>query len=246
MTNPWVSDASGYGRVWGGRPWTLRLDARRPGLTAENGQLGPILALDGISARGRGEPTALGSASLVGHEARFGRVESSYAPDGWGSLRVRAGWASRGDDVVDLEVQVQAFTVGDLEAVEVHVASRLGAAGVEELRVPDAAALERLREAGIPLPMRSDASFPPLLAKVDQVGGDSTYYLELIHPDDGTHRTLDRARGEIRYSLFGHDLERGVVVRGRLRGIWFARRPDEAEVGRRLEEFLREPPPLGT
>ena len=214
MPNPWVSDASGYGHVWGGRPWTLRIDAPRPGLKAERGEHGPLLALDSISARGRGEPTAQG-ASLVGHETRFDRVESSYAPDGWGSLRVRAGWTARGNDVMDLEVQVQAFTVGDLQEVEVHVASLLGSAGVEELRGLDSMALERLREAGITLPIRSDTSLPPLLAKFDQVSGDSSYYLELIHPDDGTRRTLNRARGEVRYALFGHDLEReGVVVRG--------------------------------
>ena len=64
----------------------------------------------------------------------------------------------------------------------------------------------------------------------------------MIHPDDGTRRDAVR----VRYGLFGYDLERGVVLRGRLRGIWLAHRPDGAEVARRLDEFLREPPPLGT
>ena len=246
MPKRWVADAARYELDWGGRRWSLPVDAPGAGLMAAPGGLGPLLAVDGISARDRREPTTLGGAALVGHEILFSRVESFYAPEGWGTLRVRVAWDSREENVVDLEVQVQAFTVGDLEAVEVHVTSRLGGGDVEEMAVLDPATLAKLRATDVPLPIRSDLSFPPLLAKVDQADGASSFYLEMIHPDDATRREVDRASGEIRYALFGHDLERGVVVRGRLRGIWLDHRPDEAEVSRRLEEFLREPPPLGT
>lgn len=246
MASRWAADATRYELDWGGRRWSLLVDAPRTGLTAGQGMLGPLLAVDGISARGRLDPSTLGGASLVGHETLFNRVESLYAPEGWGTLRVRASWDARAENVVDLAVQIQAFTVGDLEAVEVHVTSRLGVGDVEEMSGLDSAALARLREADVTLPIRTDAPFPPLLAKVGQADGASSYYLEMIHPDDATRREVGRASGEVRYALFGHDLERGVVVRGRLRGIWFDRRPDEAEVSHRLEQFLREPPPLGT
>jgi hypothetical protein len=50
--------------------------------------------------------------------------------------------------------------------------------------------------------------------------------------------------------LFGHDLERGVVLRGRLRAIWLDQ-PSNAEGLAALNEaaydaFCSEPPPLTT
>src|SRR5262249_15860725 len=53
-------------------------------------------------------------------------------------------------------------------------------------------------------------------------------YLQLAHPQDVARRILRTtnpgSKAEpslvVRYGLFGHDLEKGVVVRGRLRGIW--------------------------
>jgi hypothetical protein len=223
MASPWKLDGPRYERSWGGRSWALDVEGPRPGLVAKAEALGPLLTLDGISARGRSDPDALGGASLAGQEVRFDRVEALYVPEGWGSLRVRATWVPRGDDVLDVLVQVQAFTVGDLEAVQVHVASHLGG-----------------RE-GESTPVAAD---PPLLTRVDRADGSASYYLEMIHPDDGTRREADG--GWARYTLFGYDLERGVILRGRLRGVWLDHRPDEAEVARRLDEFLREPLPLGT
>jgi hypothetical protein len=228
MASPWKADGPRYERVWGGRPWTLDVQAPRAGLIAEADAIGPVLALDGISARGRSDPDALGGASLAGHEVRFDRVEALYVPEGWGSLRVRATWAPRGDDMLDVLVQVQAFTVGDLEAVQVHVASHLGDCEGE----------------AIPVGNQVRAADAPLLTQVDRADGSPSYYLEMIHPDDGTRR--ESAGGSACYTLFGYDLERGVILRGRLRGVWLDHRPDEAEVARRLDEFLREPLPLGT
>lgn len=246
MSGHWVADAADYRRDWAGRRWHLRVDGRGPGLVEDGGHLGPLLSLGGISDRQRANPTPLNGGCLVGHESLFDRVESLYAPEGWGTLRVRATWSPRGEDGMDLEIQVQAFTVGDLEEVEVHVTSRLDPSRVEELPGLGPDRLARLREAGVTLPIRSDAAFPPLLTTLESSDRGPSYYLEMIHPDDGTRRNVDGDRGAIRYALLGHDLERGVIVRGRLRGVWLAERPDAEEVARHLEAFLREPPPLGT
>ena len=80
MTNHWRATGPRYERSWGGRPWTLAVDEARPGLMAGGGQLGPLLALDGLSARDRSAPDALGGVSLVAHEARIDGIEALYAP----------------------------------------------------------------------------------------------------------------------------------------------------------------------
>ncbi len=103
------------------------------------------------------------------------------------------------------------------------------------------------RDAIVTLPL-DDAAFqaPTLL----QAGSGWTY-AELVHPDDVARRVREGAGSidacpTIRYGLFGHDLERGVVLRARLRGIWLPADQAEAEARRRMDEFLREPLPLTT
>jgi hypothetical protein len=246
MTSRWRAEGKQYGRTWAGRRWTLAVDGTLPGLRCDESAIGPVLFLNGISAAGRGDPSALGGASLIAHEVMFDRVEAAYAPADWNSLRVRATWTPRGDDVVDLEVQAQAFTVGDLEAVEIHVGTLLMGSVLNELPDLDPASVERLRDAHSTLPLPGDASFPSVLAELNEEAIGPRYYLEMIHPDGAIRREIDTTVRGVRYALFGHDLERGVIVRGRLRGIWYASRPDAAEVARRRDEFLREPPPLGT
>lgn len=233
MASHWRANECRYERDWGGRTWSLAVDAGNPGLRSGSDGIGPVLALDGLSARDRSGPDALGGSSLIGHETLFDRVEVLYAPEGWGSLRVRATWTPRGEDILDLEVQLQAFTVDELKAVEVHVASHLGPTLAEDLPMPGSTTF----------PGRHGAA-PPLIARCDPTSAGRPYYLEMLHPDDGVRRP--GGAGGARYALFGYDLERGVILRGRLRGIWLADRPDGSELTRLLSDFLDEPPPLGT
>ena len=82
-----------------------------------------------------------------------------------------------------------------------------------------------------------------------RVAADAAY-LEMAHPDDVTRRISDGGRTPdlsqtTRYGLFGYDLEKGVVVRGRLRGAWVPAQEAKTESVRRMEELLKEPLPLG-
>ena len=252
MTRRWTGTGPAFEIEWGGRTWTLRVDGDRPGLTSADGKLGPRLALAGVAELGRSDADALSGATLVGSECRLGRVEATYAPSGWAELTVRAAWSPHGDDGIDLEVQVATTSVGQLRRVEVLVQSGppdpapIGfieprdarSAGLSyDGREPDVSGLTTL-------PPRR---FPPLLARIEG-RGPSAWYAEFVHPQDATRRlSLGLAPAHAtRYGLFGYDLEKGVVLRARLRGLWL---PGEATRGvalDRYESFLAEPPPLMT
>ncbi len=68
-------------------------------------------------------------------------------------------------------------------------------------------------------------------------------YLEMCHPNDTTGFDL-LPEGVVRFRLFGHDLEKGVILRGRLRGMVVERRNDEETARKAYQRFLAEPPHL--
>jgi hypothetical protein len=47
------------------------------------------------------------------------------------------------------------------------------------------------------------------------------------------------------YQLFGHDLEKGVILRARLRGLWLNSETPDVQALAAYEQFLGEPLPLG-
>ena len=49
----------------------------------------------------------------------------------------------------------------------------------------------------------------------------------------------------VRYALFGLAIEKGVILRARLRGCWIRSRNPEAEAQALYREFLDQPLPLG-
>jgi hypothetical protein len=255
MTRRWDGSGSEYAIDWGGSRWVLKLDDARPGLRAEDGEIGPLLALEGLSAAGRSDAEATSGRSLAQVEERLGRIEATYAPEGWDELTLRAAWSSPAEDVMDLEIQVSTRSVGRLHAVEARVLSMLSAPpgpGVHrsvEPRDPRAAGLTYDgREAdlaelvtGPPEPIRT-----PWLAP--KSGREGWTYAELVHPDDASRRILEGRLpfSTCRYGLFGFDLERGVVLRARLRGLWLRKSEAMSAAERHLDAFLQEPPPLST
>jgi hypothetical protein len=78
--------------------------------------------------------------------------------------------------------------------------------------------------------------------------------VEMIHPQDVSRRILLCKVGlestpvpaiGVRHALFGHDLEKGVVVRARMRAIWFRGAEDAWLSDTAFRRFLGMPPPLG-
>ncbi|WP_165222204.1 hypothetical protein [Aquisphaera insulae] len=269
----WQRTGTSYRVEWGGRPWELRVDGTSPGLRpCGAGSGGEFLCLRGIAATGRRGLGALGEASLLGSEQFRSRVEATYAPAGWGDLRVRACWCPSEDDAgMDLEVQVLASSVGDLKSLEVYeetvtdldpsAAIRSALAWVIEARDRRSAGLsydgredDELLAAATTLPVPAPGvpiSRPRVVSGPDPISGRS--YLEFVHPDDVSRRIVETSQagqeagpvGRLRHALLGHDLEKGVVIRGRLRGLWMAADVVEQQLGESYSRFLDAPLPLG-
>jgi len=265
----WQANQSGFMLSRGGRDWTLQLDGERPGLHAADNSDDLVLCLDGIAAAGRIDPGAFSSQWLVGVEHDSHQIEATFAPGGWNGLDIRARWSlAARHDGLDLEVQVSARSVGELKAVELFVTTRLSGPGAEmsrpqpswvQPRDPRSAALsyDGREPAGVlarlttlPVPLSLEAEFGQVVARGPEVPGGP--YIELAHRHDVARRIVQGEESRpilgdrliIRYGLFGHDLEKGVVVRGRLRGIWVSKGDRDLLPQAAFHEFMAEPPPL--
>ncbi|HEV2968958.1 MAG TPA: hypothetical protein VGY55_03145 [Pirellulales bacterium] len=73
-------------------------------------------------------------------------------------------------------------------------------------------------------------------------------YIEMVHPADFRHSTLERVgqSGTLRlaHRLFAERLEKGVILRSRIRGIFAAAETDLAAISRAYQEFAESEPPL--
>jgi hypothetical protein len=265
MTRAWHGEGPNFTVAWGGDDWTLSVEGQHPGLRPGKSlpALGPLLSLDGVAAPGRCAPTALSDATLVGLERRHDRIEATYAPLGWGALYVRAAWSPIGTDGIDLEVQGQALSVGQLRSLEVKLFSSLAppadapspALRWVEARDAQCASLSYDgREADLrgltTLPPRESAFLAPRLVPVD-LHGEPWLYAEMVHPHDISRRIREAGRTlaqahNTRYALFGLDLEKGVVLRARLRAVWLRGADAKERAFEHFEEFLSAPLPLGT
>jgi hypothetical protein len=256
-----------------GRRWRLKVDDPNPGLSWPGGpSAARMLSLRHVATVGRLDERAFDGSSLVSLERHRGRIQATFAPSAWPGLNVRAAWGlTPAQDGFDLEVQVSVRTSRVFRHLEVAIGSHSpahGANSTPELayrvqpRDVHAAALsydgrEALsvlrRLTTMPVPATSPHSLPPLVWD-DRSGIPGPSYVEMVRPDDCARRIVGVPNpGEdpaprafsVRYGLFGHDLEKGVVLRGRIRGIWGEFVAGEAEVDRQYESFLREPPALG-
>ena len=269
----WQDDGSELTISLLGRSWHLPLDKPNPGLCRSDGRsTARRLGLHHIATTGRRDEGVFDASSLVTVERHRGRVQATFEPGGCHGLRIRAAWEPTPDrDGFDLEVQVSMTAAGVLRRLEVAVVGRWSETPgpsppdlmyrVEPRDVHAAGSTYDGREPAsllhslttMPVPATSPHTLPPLVVgEPDEIPGKS--YVEMVRPDDCARR-IAAAPGEagtssdrvssIRYGLFGHDLEKGVVLRGRIRGIWVDSSSLEDEVRRQHGRFLEEPPSLG-
>jgi hypothetical protein len=273
MTVPeyhWEGTDGDYTLTWGGRLWTLKFDLAGPGLLCEVGDWSAtLLSLHGLAAVGRFEDEVFTAATLVNVERHRSRVQATFAPRGWGELTVRAAWSpSCGGAGVDLEIQASALSVGLLRDVEIMVQSQwlhrhsretstdLGCVILP--RDARAAALssdgrETVDNVSSVVTLAATNSPRPNVF-TPSVTEDDLSYIEMVPPNDVARQIqLEPAYPTLpyldsrafQYGLFGHDFEKGVVFRARLRGYWQTSKTALHDVSSLYEQFLNEPLPLG-
>lgn len=273
MDTPWQGGGSEFSITIAGRSWTLKLDGPRPGLAATDGRFHvAVLGLRHVSTTARRHEEVFDGSSLESCEAHRNRVQATYAPRGLSGLIVRATWEpSPSRDGFDLEVQVSALGRRIFRRLEVAVESRWTASAGRD--VPEMAYRVEPRDAAsaalsydgrddpgvlqrlTTLPVTPAAPFilPPRIRRAPE-GETVPSYVEMVAANEPARRIAiepaDPSADEpglhwTRYGLFGHDLEKGVVLRGRIRGIWVDPSAGDEEVRRRHEAFLQEPPALG-
>ncbi|HET6881153.1 MAG TPA: hypothetical protein VFI31_13415, partial [Pirellulales bacterium] len=73
-------------------------------------------------------------------------------------------------------------------------------------------------------------------------------YAEMCHPDDAIAPITDSTGDKVscRTPLFGQPLEKGVILRSRLRGLFLPTRDSQPQAQAALADFAAEPPPLTT
>jgi hypothetical protein len=231
-----------------------------------------LLALDRLAEAGRSDSRVFAPASLADFELHRSRLFVTFAPAGWGGVVVRAGWGPGAmPEALDLEVQVSASSVGQLQNLEIGISSgwpsgeddvlaswaysaeprdARSAALSYDGREPDGL-LQRLTTT--PVAGAFEPRFSPRVFAAPFTAGMACY-VEMVQPDDAARRITGEPAGLAaserrplftRHALFGHDLEKGVVLRARLRGLWLAQPPGDDELAGIYREFLDEELPLG-
>jgi hypothetical protein len=273
MTVPethWEGSDGDFTLNWAGRHWTLKFDETDPGLRCDVGPWSSrLLSLHGLAAVGRFDDRVFTAATLVGVEKYRSRVQATFAPRGWGELTVRAAWSpSCGGAGVDLEVQASASSVGLLRDVEVIVQSLWERRDGLETSTDLGRHVEPrdARSAALSYDGRETAGNLASLVTLAVTNSprphiftpsgaeDGISYIEMVQPNDASRRIRLEASAPrltyldsqtIQYGFFGHDFEKGVVFRARLRGRWVSSKTGIHEVTSLYEQFLNEPPPLG-
>jgi hypothetical protein len=201
-------------------------------------------------AKGRGYEPPLADAYVRGDD-----LVATYAPSEKCPLRVQAYWRALPLDQVpsgatglDLEVSVQ--TPEWLVAAELAAVTQFQAGKTLRLTHQDG---PRWQEA-IPTARGSlallPADGPGCLLFCRGRGGPA--YLEMIHPADFHHDelslTADASPDQVRlaHQLFGQGLEKGVILRARVRGMWLAEDLSEASADAAYREFVAARLPLTT
>jgi hypothetical protein len=264
----WKGSGPEFTLFWGGRNWTLKVDDPCPSLCLEKDEVPPkLLSLDRLGRPGLSDLESFNGKTLVECERHRSSVRATFAPPSWGGLRLRASWTASAGDAVDLEIQISASSVGELDGLEVGVVSRLDSAAVEESAAP--LVFVESRETGAPF-SREQERYPSMYGSDVTTfspsrplrpclypapgGTNDRFYVEMAHPDDLARRISTEPIPKrsatvpgryVRYGLFGLAIEKGVILRARLRGCWIRSRNPEAEAQALYREFLHQPLPLG-
>lgn len=195
--------------------------------------------------------SSLGSAPLLDRYVRGADLITTYAETPFRPVRVQVYWCGTtcvcdGLEIPRIELQALVQTSRLETAPHLGTATELTGGDVRRLTACGNDAFERVESApGEPAsldPQDGPGCF------VFRIPGLRWSYVELIHPADFHHAelTADGATVQLAQRLFGEQLEKGVILRSRLRGLYVPRDRDEVLAARAYADFSAAAPPLTT
>ena len=187
--------------------------------------------------------------SLADCYPRGGDLIATYEQTAARPMRVQIDWRAAEIDSlaisIDLQLSVQTSLLDSRPALA--VASRLPAGEARRLVDADSGAFERLAPAAAAILAGELPGGPHcwLFRWPDR----GLSYAEMAFPSDshGERLTLsDAGRLELRRRVFVDSLEKGVILRTRIRGVYLPSPRDEELAAAAYREFIHSPPPLDT
>lgn len=195
-----------------------------------------------------------GQEMLLDQYVRSSDLAAVYTPSETWPIRVDAVWhamrdTQRSTALAALDMLVSVRTERLDSRPELAVVSRLPANEVLRLTGMDAARFETLNVAsGVPLSIGKQAGPGCLLFRLPEA---AISYVEMVHPLDFERDELavvaeENTLASLRHRLFSLPLEKGVILRARVRGILLPRHEDTQLAAAALAAFAAEEPLLSS
>ncbi len=221
--------------------WTWDPAAAAPGLVLSGiAPCARLLTLEGMACGPSGAGLTLLGAP-VRAERLHDRVIADYTVTLGGEVAVRATWMpTHGLDGVDLFVEASTPTVGEVADLRLIIGGSM----------PGARSIQVARASHVPEHRGELGFMPPAVEATITLVRDPAFagraYVELVLPLGlaGVERPSITSGLLPRYAFFGGDLERGVVVRGRVRGAWVPDGEAELQADALWHAFRSLPPAL--
>ena len=220
---PFLWHQAGEGR-YEGQTGALQITCQPPRglqLTHERLRIPAVLAIEIVSAAGLPAQQLVTWGNKPEIVIRQESLFVKYRPAETQNIECDVRWRISPEGSLDLEVS--ALTPGNWENVGIQTCSVLPAGEVILL---------------------DDVTPPIFVWRPEQ---NEVSYVEFCHPEDGMaldQESLTNGGTVLRYKLFGHDLEKGVILRGRLRGRLVPRSEDVTAARSAYQDFLKAPPHL--
>ncbi|MFO0813710.1 MAG: hypothetical protein U0796_10855 [Gemmatales bacterium] len=224
MSFTWLPTADSFH----GKSGDLTVECRPlEGLLLQVGDLsvGTVLGIEVVDAVNLGPQLLTTEGARPEMVIRQDTLLAHFAPTTRRPVECQARWRVLPEGVLDLEVSTLTPGKWDGLAVQTHSRFKRTSMTAQEVVIDDSVV------PGIILYRPAAAQFT---------------YAEFCHPFDGIGLEVKQQDGmhSARYRLFGHDLEKGVILRGRLRGVLLPRAVDVAAAHAAYQRFLAEPPNL--
>lgn len=193
-------------------------------LTAGPLHVEQVLGLEVVDAVHLGKQALATPGAIPEMIIRQNTLTVHYAPTTKRPVECQARWQIHPEGMIDLEVST--LTPGKWDGLAVQTRTQLSMKNPEvELFIDNSVS-------------------PPML--IYRPAGLEISYAEFCHPQDGIellHHT-ESNKTTTGFRLFGHDLEKGVILRGRLRGIVVPRAFDMLAAHAARDRLLAETPNL--